>query len=99
MQDSYDDGVDPEKAPQGDHGDSGDGNEPPAQRIPDELPPVRIGEDKLTTPEHQENLRERTTDPGFDTDDTIDGLPVVNQNPDNDNDEPPSGDDPAWKMP
>ncbi|MGC4043932.1 MAG: hypothetical protein QM758_09055 [Armatimonas sp.] len=94
MQDSYDDDVDSEKAP----GD--DNKKAPAQRIPDELPPVRIGEvgkDKPGTPEHQENLRERSTDPGFDTDDTIDGLPVAHPDPDTQIDEILSDGDPEKK--
>lgn len=82
MHDNYDD-IDPEKGPQG--SDDGEkGKVTPAPRIPDELPPVRIGEvgkGKPKTPEQQENLRERSTDPGFDTDDTIDGLPLDQQNP------------------
>ncbi len=82
MQDSHENDIDPEKAPQGDGGEKD--KEPPVQRIPDELPPVRIGEvgkEKPVKPEHQENLRERSTDPGFDTDDTVDGLPLDQENP------------------
>jgi len=94
MQDSYDDDVDPEKAP------GGDNNDAPAQRIPDELPPVRmgeIGEGTRRAPEHQKDIRERSTDPGFDTDDTIDGLPVAHRGLDTQIDEVLAGGAPEKK--
>lgn len=91
-----DDDTDPRKTEEGREGDIDGDNTPPAQKIPDELPGVRIGEirdDTKNIPERPKDLRERLPDTGLDPDDTIGDLPLIRRNPDTQIDEPPSGDD------